>query len=315
MGTAEPSGIPAALGGTGGAAGGTTAEAGEAAAEPGGTAAPGGGTVERLSGTGMFGDELKAQRLKRRWTQLELARKLNYSNSYISDLERGAKSPTLDLAGRCDTLFDLPGTFVRMYTIVKRAEEFPAWFESIVVPFEVRATRINGWELGTVPGLLQTEDYARAFIQVSRPDLTDVEIDRLVAVRIGRQDIFAGPIPPKVWYAIDESAFRRRFGGAEVMAAQVDRLMAVASVPGNVIQVLPFVASEAIGASGPIVVYEFKSQSMVGYAECYQGGRLVQDAEESGEMLTKLNLIRMHALAPRDSVAWLRTLRSKLADD
>jgi transcriptional regulator with XRE-family HTH domain len=275
-----------------------------------------GGTAERLSGTGMFGAEFKAQRMKRGWTQAELGRKLDrYSDSYVSDIERVAKPPTLDFARKCDKVFDLPGTFGRLYAIVKRAEEYPAWFESVVVPFEVRASRINGWELGTMPGLLQTEDYARAFIQVSRPDLPEKEIERLVTVRMGRQAIFASPMPPKVWYAIDEGAFRRRFGGVKAMVAQIDRLIAVATTPANVIQVLPFSASEDIGASGPIVVFEFKDQPMVGYAECYRGGRLVVDAEESEDMLAKLNLIRMYALSPRDSVAWMRTFRSELADE
>jgi transcriptional regulator with XRE-family HTH domain len=318
MGTAEPSGIPVAFGGTEDAvaeSGQLLAEPGVTVAESGAIAAPAGGTVERLSGTGIFGEELKAQRRKRGWTQVELASEIGYSGSYLSDLERGERSATLDLATRFDQAFDLPGTFVRLYAIVKRAPEFPEWFESIVVPYEGKATRINGWELGTVPGLLQTEDYARAFIQVSRPDLPDTEIERLVKVRISRQDIFTSPTPPKLWYVIDESAFRRRFGGAKIMAMQVNRLMTLASVPGNVIQVLTFSASEDIGASGPIVVYEFKDRPMVGYAECYRGGRLAQDAEESEEMLTKLNLIRMHALSPRESVAWMRTLRSELTDE
>jgi hypothetical protein len=293
MGTVEPGGIQAANGGM---------------------AAVAGGTAERLSGTGMFGEELKAQRVKRGWTQVELGRKLDrYSDSYISDIERGAKPPTPDFARKCDKLCDLPGTFERLYQIVKRAEEYPAWFESVVVPFEVKASRINGWELGTMPGLLQTEEYARALIRVSRHDAPDEEVERLVAARMGRQGIFAGPTPPSVWYVIDEAAFRRMFGGSSVMIAQLDKLIGVASAPGNVIQVFPFTASEDMGASGPIVVFEFKGQPMVGYAECYRGGRLVQEADDSEDMLTTLNLIRTCALSPRESVAWIRALRSDLA--
>ena len=81
------------------------------------------------------------------------------------------------------------------------------------------------------------------------------------------------------------------------------------------IQVFPFAASEDIGASEPIVVFESKGQPMVGYAECYRGGRLVQEADDSEDMLTTLNLIRTCALSPRESVAWLRTLRSDLASE
>lgn len=293
-----------------------TVEPGGIQAPNGGMAAVTGGTAERLSGTGMFGEELKAQRVKRGWTQIELGRKLDrYSDSYISDIERGAKPPTLDFARKCDKLFDLPGTFVRLYAIVKRAEEYPAWFESVVVPFEVKASRINGWMLGTMPGLLQTEDYARALIRVSRHDSTDEEVEQLVALRMGRQGIFASPTPPTVWFVIDEAAFHRRFGGITVMTAQLDKLLTVASTPGSVIQVLPFTASEDVGASEPIVVFEFKGQPMVGYAECYRGGRLVQDADESEAMLMKLNLIRVCALSPRESVAWMRRLRSDLSSE
>jgi hypothetical protein len=145
--------------------------------------------------------------------------------------------------------------------------------------------------------------------------LPNEEIERLVALRMSRQDIFASPVPPKVWYVIDEGAFRRPFGGASVMTAQVDKLIAAATIPGNVIQVLPFAASANIGANGPVVIFESKEHSMVGYTECFRGGRLVQDADESGDMLTTLNLVRMHALAPQASVAWMRTLRSGLTDD
>jgi transcriptional regulator with XRE-family HTH domain len=211
MGTVEPGGIQAA---------------------DGGMATVAGGTAERLSGTGMFGEELKAQRVRRGWTQVELGRKLDrYSDSYISDIERGAKPPTLDFARKCDQLFDLPGTFERLYQIVKRAEEYPAWFESVVVPFEVKAKRINGFVLGTMPGLLQTEEYARALIRAFRHDATDEEVERLVTVRIGRQSILASPTP-RVGYVIDEGAFHRLVGGRAVMLAQVEKLLSVASTPG-----------------------------------------------------------------------------------
>jgi transcriptional regulator with XRE-family HTH domain len=317
MGTVEPGGTPIATSGIPAVNGGTPTSAGGIPATISGTAPVAGGTAERLSGTGMFGAELKAQRMKRGWTQAELGRKLDrYSDSYVSDIERVAKPPTLDFARKCDKVFDLPGTFGRLYAIVKRAEEYPAWFESVVVPFEVGASRINGWELGTMPGLLQTEDYARALIRVSRHDSADEEVDRLVAVRMGRQGIFAGPTPPRVWYVIDEAAFRRVVGGTAVMAVQLDKLIAVASIPGNVIQVFPFTASRGLGGDGPLTIFEFpENHPVVGYAECYRGGRLVQDPTEGSEMLTKLNLIRASALSPRDSVAWMRTLRSDLASE
>jgi hypothetical protein len=191
----------------------------------------------------------------------------------------------------------------------------PDWFH-VFVGLEEAAQLIRVYEVQFVPGLLQTEEYARALIRVSRHDATDEEVERLVALRMGRQDIFASPTPPRVWYVIDEAAFRRTVGGIGVMAVQLDKLIAVASAPGNVIQVFPFAASAGLGGDGPLMIYEFPANDpVVGYAECYRGGRLVQDVAEGSEMLTKLNLIRACALSPGESVAWMRKLRSELGSE
>jgi hypothetical protein len=83
-----------------------------------------------------------------------------------------------------------------------------------------------------------------------------------------------------------------------------------------VIQVLPFAVGAGLGGDGPLTIFELpENRLLVGYTECYRGGRLVQDATEASEMLRKLNLIRAYALSPRDSVAWMRALRSEFTDD
>ncbi len=110
-----------------------------------------------------FGAELKAHRTARGWTQAELGKKLGYSGSFISDVERGDRGASEDFATRCDEAVETPGTFLRLWEDLQR-EEFPVWFAPIV-PIEREATKINGWELGAVPGLLQTEQYARALIR------------------------------------------------------------------------------------------------------------------------------------------------------
>ena len=150
--------------------------------------------------------------------------------------------------------FGTPGTFEDLQVLVAR-EAYPAFFAP-VLPLERDAVRIHGWELGAIPGLLQTEDYARSLIRVSRPMDTASAVDRLVAARIARQAILASEGPPALWYILDESVLRHVVGGFTVMGAQLDRLIEATDTPGIVIQVLPFKADHP-GTDGPISVYEF----------------------------------------------------------
>lgn len=120
----------------------------------------------QASAAGIFAAELKAQRGQLGWTQVQLGERIGYSGSFISDVERGARWASLDFAQRCDNEMGLPGTLERMHELTRR-EAYPSWF-SPVIPFEAAAVRIHGWALGAVPGLLQTEGYARSVIQARR---------------------------------------------------------------------------------------------------------------------------------------------------
>jgi transcriptional regulator with XRE-family HTH domain len=128
------------------------------------------------------------------WTQVETGEKLGYSASLVSGIETMDKTPTADFARRCDKAFGSPGTFETLQELVGR-EAYPAFFAP-VIPFEREAVRIHGWELGAIPGLLQTEGYARALIRVSRTMDSDAAIDRLVAARMERQAILTSEKPP-----------------------------------------------------------------------------------------------------------------------
>jgi hypothetical protein len=190
-------------------------------------------------------------------------------------------------------------------------ESYPAFFAPVVA-FERDAIRIHGWELGAVPGLLQTESYARALIKVTRPQDSDDAVEQMVTARLQRQEIMTGDRPPLLWYVLDESALRRVVGGPDVMRAQLDQLITAASQPGTVMQVLPFATGEGVGADGPISVYEFSEDPTVVYTECNRGGRVIEDRAEVAEMVTKLNMIRGCALSPRASAELMRKTRSEI---
>lgn len=260
---------------------------------------------------GAFATQLRMWRQHMSWTQVEVGGKLGYSASLISGVETMDKVPTADFATRCDELFATPGTFATLHELVAR-EVHPAFFAR-AIPFEREAVRIHGWELGAVPLLLQTEDYARALIMSGRPRISSDEIDRLVAARMERQEIVSGEAAPLLWYVLDESVLRHAIGGPAVMRRQLDRLLEAAGTPGMVIQALPFTADNHAGADGPISVYDFAAAPSVCYAECYGGGRIVEGREEVADLMTVINLIRASALSARDSRELITRIRHELA--
>jgi transcriptional regulator with XRE-family HTH domain len=259
------------------------------------------------SGETRFGAELRAHRAARAWTQVKLGDEIGYSGSFVSDVERGERSPSDDFAKRCDTAFELPGTFWRLYEDLQR-DAFPTWFAPIL-PIQREATKITGWELGAVPGLLQTEGYARALIRARKPHDDEEAVERTLRARMDRQEILSRPKAPKLWYVLSEAVLRQCIGGPEVMAGQLDKLLKAAETPGWVIQVLPFSAQANAGTDGSIYLYDRPSAPVVAYCEMQGGARLIDDPAEISDLTTVMGMLRAAALPPWDSTALMRTIR------
>jgi transcriptional regulator with XRE-family HTH domain len=258
-----------------------------------------------------FASQLRSWRLHMSWTQVEIGGKLGYSASLVSGIETLDKAPTADFATRCDEAFGTPGTFTTLQELVAR-EAYPAFFAPVIA-LEREAVRIHGWEVGAVPVLLQTEDYARALLTGGRPKDGRSEIDRLVAGRMARQEIVGDENGPLLWYVLDESVLRHFVGSPQAMCQQLDKLLDAAGAPGIVVQVLPFTADNQAGADGPIAVYEFTESPSICYTGCYGGGRIIEDRTEVGDLMTVLNLIRASALSARDSRELIRQTRHEIA--
>lgn len=123
------------------------------------------------------------------------------------------------------------------------ADVLPSWFR-VFPGLEQAASLIRGYEPHCVPGLLQTEDYARALTMAGYPVARTEEIDRRVALRIARQQILTRSDPPVLWVVLDEAVLRRPIGGPAVMRSQLDHLIDAAARPNITVQIAPF----AVGA-------------------------------------------------------------------
>jgi hypothetical protein len=121
----------------------------------------------------------------------------------------------------------------------KYQDVVPDWF-GVYVGLEEAAQLIRVYEVQFVPGLLQTEEYARAVVAQGAPGIEPDEVERRVAVRMGRQQMLTRNNPPRLWAVVDEAALRRPMGGRDVLAAQIERLMDAIGEPNITLQVMPF---------------------------------------------------------------------------
>lgn len=268
--------------------------------------------INETSTHSLFASELRAQRQRAGWTQVSLGDKIGYSGSFVSDVERCARTPALDFARACDRELRLPGTFERMHELIRR-DVYPSWFYPVIT-FEKKAIRIHEWEMRVIPGLLQTPEYARAIIRAGRPTETDEAVARKVSDRIARQELLGDDNSPMFWYVLDEGVVRHLVGGPAVMGEQLTKLITLAGTPGILLQVLPFSATDNAGADGPIMVFEFADAPTVCYTECYGGGRIVEAHNEVAELMTAVNMIRASALSPGESIDLLHRIRGDIHD-
>lgn len=190
----------------------------------------------------------------RRMEKAEVGLKLNYVKSLL--LAYGITD-----AREIDSFLDLareankPGWW-HNYTDV-----LPSWFR-VFPGLEQAAELIRGYEPHCVPGLLQTEDYARALVVAGYPDAPAEEASRRVALRMARQQILTRPGPTRLWVVIDEAVLRRPVGGPAVMRAQLIRLIEATALPNVTLQVLPQAAGPHSAMYGMFYLFRFPAQEM-----------------------------------------------------
>jgi hypothetical protein len=144
----------------------------------------------------------------------------------------------------------------------------PDWFEAYV-GLEEAALGIRTYEIQFIPGLLQTEDYARAVTLLGHPAAPAADIDRRVSLRMARQAVLTRRTPSYLWAVIDEAALRRPAGRPGVMRRQLKHLLEAAERPNVTVQVIPFQAGGHAAAGGPFSILRFaeRDQPDVVYLE------------------------------------------------
>jgi hypothetical protein len=274
----------------------------------------GGPTALRI----MLGGHLRRMREAARISRADAGWQIRASESKVSRMELGRVgfkerdvSDLLDLYGLQDEqergrLMELaraannPGWWSRYGDVM------PNWFANYV-GLEVAAQLIRTYEVLFVPGLLQTETYARAVVQLGKAYLPPEEIDQRVALRVTRQQILTRADPVRLWVVIDEAVLRRPIGGRDAMCEQIEHLLKVSQLPNITLQVMPFSSVGYPGAGGAFTIMRFPEGDLpdVVYIEHAASALYLDKLEDLDEYVAIMDALTIAAAPVNETPARL----------
>ncbi|MFC6085089.1 helix-turn-helix domain-containing protein [Sphaerisporangium aureirubrum] len=251
----------------------------------------------------VFGAELRECRRRANVTQERLAEITQFSRSMLAFVERGERTPTRDLAQRCDDALSAGGDLVRLWTRLTR-DASPRWFRGWL-EIEQEAHTLHTWEPLVVPGLLQTEDYARTIIR-GEAGITAAQVEKAVFARMERQRIFAREAPPMLWAVIDEGVLNRPVGGNDVMRDQVRRLLEAVETPYIGIQVVPTALGVTTGLLGGFVIAQTPDSPDTVYIESATHGQVSNRPGDVKVIQSSYDTVRAEAQPQPGSIELIR---------
>jgi hypothetical protein len=250
----------------------------------------------------------------------EAAPKLDWSASKLGRIETAQQGVDVHGVRSMLDLYNVGGAQWTEIVELTRDARRKGWWHAYGVSnagflaLETDAAVVYSYQLGNVPGLLQTADYARAVFRGSRPQRTEAELDHHVQMRLFRQRRLTADPLLELAAIVDETVLRRPIGGVEVMRGQLRHLVSQAALPSVSFQILPVSVGVHQGMNGAFSVLGFADpdEPAVAYTEdAVKAVHVDKEAEVRGYKLV-FDQLRSEALSPRDSVALLEQLAASL---
>ena len=273
-----------------------------------------------------LGSELRRLREAHSIKLEEVAEHLGVAASTLSRIETG-KAPTksiylnamLEMYGVNDpsqrqVLVDMAREGHRKGWWSVYDDVLPTGF-GIYVGLEAEAAGLRSYEAEAVHGLFQTPDYARAILREVHNRDSEEQVERLVDLRMKRQDVLDRDPPLDVWLILDEAVIRRTIGGPEVMGGQLARLADASKMPNVTLQVLPFASGSHAGLRGPFSILEFpeRADADVAYVESVAGILYLEKDREVRSCAEAFDRLRATALSPGASAELISEAAEGLA--
>ncbi|GAA1404549.1 helix-turn-helix transcriptional regulator [Kitasatospora putterlickiae] len=259
-----------------------------------------------------IGRQIKILRELAGLTQKEFAKEVGYTESLIGAVEQGKRTPQRELLEASERVLDARGLLIATASDIERAKakarvRHPEWFRNYA-GLEAEALELHDWSAYLAPGLLQTEDYARAVFRMRQPLLTEETVETRVAARMARQEILTRWPRAVFSWVIDESVLFRRLGGPAVHRAQLERFLEIGNTRGMTLQIMPVDRAENAGMDGSFKLFTPKGRPQTGYLEVQMNGRLITDAEEVRLLNARYGTLRAQAHSTQESLSLIEKM-------
>ncbi|MFJ8434661.1 Scr1 family TA system antitoxin-like transcriptional regulator [Kitasatospora sp. NPDC094019] len=253
-----------------------------------------------------FGVQLRRSREAKKLTQVGLGAIIGYSDTLVSSIERGTRNPTQLFAIKADDALDTGGTLELMFWNISNTSLLEGFSEYAAQ--EAKAAEIRHFELGVVPGLLQSPEYAEAFASaaVRRGKITQEQADERLSFLLTRQKLLDRRSAPWLHFVLDEGCLHRLVGGAEVMRRQLRRLEELATRPNITIQIAPYSLAEELPFTMVVTLLAMADRSLLAYSECQMRGFLVRQSETTRSLERDYHQLTVEALPKAASLEMIR---------
>ncbi|MFI9721573.1 helix-turn-helix domain-containing protein [Streptomyces sp. NPDC052396] len=250
-----------------------------------------------ISLAALFGVKLRKLRLRAGWTQRELGGRVHISHSRIAQFELGKEVPPEDVCVLLDEVLGADGDLIDLWCHVERDQRLG------FLDYEPKAVALRQYLAHCIPGLLQTEAYARELFQTGQPWCSEEEVEKQVAARMSRQALLKREEPPLLWVVLDEAVVRRTVGGPAVMREQLLHVVESAMSPHIEVQLIPFKTGCHAAMGGSVTLLSFENDPDVAYLEGGAFGKLMRDRKSVVQLTHKYGLVQAAAQPPAASVA------------
>ncbi|MFD7290710.1 Scr1 family TA system antitoxin-like transcriptional regulator [Streptomyces sp. NPDC059863] len=255
-----------------------------------------------------FGAVVKAFRKRAGLTQEALAPLVRYAAQTVASIEQGRRFPPRDFVERAEEVLDAFGALRGAARHLSRQPGLASWFRQWAL-LEAEAVNLYTYECRLIPGLLQTEAYARKLFADRLPPLGDDEIETRLAARTERQRLLRERPNTAYSFIIEEHLFRRRTGGTAAARELIDRILELAELRNIEIQIMPLARESHAGMDGPMRLLETPENRWFAYCEAQESGQFISDPKVVSMLQMRNARMRSQALSLEDSVSLLRQMR------
>ncbi|MEU9535040.1 helix-turn-helix transcriptional regulator [Streptomyces sp. NPDC048213] len=277
----------------------------------GGTGTAGGAEPEASDSLRTFGAVVQALREHAGLSREEFGARVGYSKHTIASIEQGRRMPDRDFAQSAEPVLGNTGALRKAAPYLSRQAGLASWFQQWA-RLEAQALTLWTYECRVIPGLLQTERYARAVTESVPPVKDEEQVTQQVEARMERQQLFARKPPIAFSFIIEQALLERGTGGPDVTRELLDSLLNRSQQFNVELQIMPLHQPDHAGFDGPLMLLESPDNKWFGYAEGQRGGMLISDPKEVSITLQRYARLRSQALTSEDSRSLLKQMRGAL---